>query len=200
MVLLVMFASVVALTLDEPPGWLARMSIGGVLIALAGAIFLCVLPKVEASIKAAIARLPVSAGWKERLTHATANITGAIDTFRSTTRFLNFGILTIIVWLLDSTGTVILARALGMRLSIAVALVLFTALALGMSLPSTPGALGIVQFVAVAVLVPFGFSQTSAVAFILVSQAASYVIVTTLGLVGLWQYRRTRVRCAPSPV
>jgi hypothetical protein len=67
---------------------------------------------------------------------------------------------------------------------------LITGLGLGSALPSTPGYVGIYQFVAVSVLVPFGFSRTDAIAYILLAQALQYVIITALGLIGFWQYRR----------
>jgi uncharacterized membrane protein YuzA (DUF378 family) len=48
---------------------------------------------------------------------------------------------------------------------------------------------GIFQFAAVKVLTPFNFTQTEAIAYILVAQAAAYIVITTLGLIGLWRYR-----------
>jgi uncharacterized membrane protein YbhN (UPF0104 family) len=98
---------------------------------------------------------------------------------------------TTIVWALDATAAVILARALGMHLLFSVAVLLSTGLAIGNALPSTPGAVGIFQFAAVTVLTPFNYTQTEAIAYILVAQAAGYVVITTLGLIGLWRYRLT---------
>ena len=53
------------------------------------------------------------------------------------------------------------------------------------ALPSTPGYVGIYQFVAVSVLSPFGFSRTDAIAYILFYQAVSYLVVLTWGLIAL---------------
>jgi hypothetical protein len=39
---------------------------------------------------------------------------------------------------------------------------------------------------------PFNFTQTDAATYILVAQAVTYVVITTLGLIGLWQYRVSR--------
>ena len=86
----------------------------------------------------------------------------------------------------------ILAHALGMRLFFSVAVLLSTGLSLGNVLPSTPGAIGISQFAAVKVLMPFDFTQTDAIAYILVAQAVTYVVTTKLGLIGLWRYRVNR--------
>ena len=61
--------------------------------------------------------------------------------------------------------------ALGFQIPLPVAFLLIAGLGLGSALPSTPGYVGIYQFVAVTVLTPFGFSRTDAIAYILVAQA-----------------------------
>jgi uncharacterized membrane protein YbhN (UPF0104 family) len=71
-----------------------------------------------------------------------------------------------------------------------VAFLLIVGLGLGSALPSTPGYVGIYQFVAVSVLVPFGFSKTDAVAYILVAQALQYVVMGLWGALGFLNYRR----------
>ena len=67
-----------------------------------------------------------------------------------------------------------------------------TGMGLGSALPSTPGYVGIYQFVAVTVLTPFGFSRTDAIAYILVAQALGYVVIGIWGSIGLLKYRRSR--------
>ena len=62
-------------------------------------------------------------------------------------------------------------------------------------MPSTPGFVGIYQFVAVTVLVPFGYSQSEALAYILVSQVVYYAVVTALGIIGIW--RLSTIMAAP---
>ena len=63
---------------------------------------------------------------------------------------------------------------------------------LGSALPSTPGYVGIYQFVAVSVLTPFGFSRADAIAYILVAQALSYAVIGVWGSLGIVRYRRAR--------
>ena len=50
--------------------------------------------------------------------------------------------------------------------------------------------MGIYQFVAVSVLTPFGFTRTDAVAYILLVQVLSYVVMGCWGALGFWQYRK----------
>ncbi len=192
LVILVFMASLMSLTLAQTPAWLARLMLLIVIGAIAGIALLLVLPKLDRASTGIIARLPVSQGVKHRLHGIAQSATLALTALRDPSRLFQVCAVTALVWTLDATAAVILAHALGMRLLFAVALLLLTGLALGNALPSTPGAVGIFQFAAVTVLAPFNFTHTDAIAFILVAQAASYVVITTLGLVGLWRYRLAR--------
>jgi uncharacterized membrane protein YbhN (UPF0104 family) len=75
---------------------------------------------------------------------------------------------------------------------LSVAFLLIAGLSVGSALPSTPGYVGIYQFVAVTVLSPFGFSRADAIAFILVAQAMMYVVIGFWGSLGLLKYRATQ--------
>jgi len=77
-----------------------------------------------------------------------------------------------------------------LTLTFPVAVLLLTGLALGSSLPSTPGYVGIYQFVAVTVLPPFGIAKDEALAFIVVSQAVGYLVVLAFGGFGFYRLRR----------
>ena len=95
-----------------------------------------------------------------------------------------FSRLTVVIWCLDALGAVIGGAALGLRDSdLAVAFLLIAGLGVGSALPSTPGYVGIYQFVAVTVLTPFGFSRTDAIAYILVAQALMLRRDRILGIV-----------------
>lgn len=111
--------------------------------------------------------------------------------FHDARRLLAFVGLTIVVWSLDAVVTVVGAAALGFAMPVPVAFVLLASLGWGSALPSTPGYVGVYQFVAVTVLTPFGFTRTDAVAYILVAQVLSYIVIGFWGTWGLLQYRRS---------
>jgi hypothetical protein len=92
----------------------------------------------------------------------------------------------------DAFGVMAGARALGLEVSFRVALLLLTGLGLGSALPSTPGYVGIYQFVAVTVLVPFGIGRDEALAYILVAQALNSVVMLAFGLPGLYKLQGTK--------
>jgi hypothetical protein len=82
------------------------------------------------------------------------------------------------------------ARAIGLSFSVSVAALLIAGLGLGSALPSTPGYVGIYQYVSVSVLVPFGFSKSDALAYILLFQAMNYVVLLVFGLIGFGRPRK----------
>ncbi len=82
------------------------------------------------------------------------------------------------------------AKALGLSMALPVAFLLVAGMGLGSALPSTPGYVGIYQFVAVSVLTPFGFTRTDAIAYILLMQALSYLMIGAWGALGFWQHRK----------
>jgi len=102
--------------------------------------------------------------------------------------------MTVLIWVSDGLGTMVAARALELPITFSMAMLLITGLGLSSALPSTPGYVGIYQFVAVTVLVPLGIAKSGALAFILVAQAYGYLATLLLGLPCLWILRsRTKV-------
>ena len=193
LVILVLMAWGMSLTLPYRPAWVGRLMLLVAAGAIGGTALLLLLPRMERAREGLIARLPGGLRMKERLHDFAESVTLALNALRDPSRLLRVCLVTAIVWTLDAMAAVIVAHAMGMRLMIPVAFLLGTGLALGNALPSTPGALGISQFVAVTVLMPFGFTHNDAIAYILVAQAGNYVVITMLGLVGLWRYRVSEV-------
>jgi len=188
-VILVLMASLLSLTLPHRPEWMGRLMLLTSVGTLGATAFFLLLPWVDRARTGLVMRLPVGSRMKDRLHGITESVTLALIALRDPWRLFQVCGATTIVWTLDATAAVILAHALGMHLLFSVAVLLSTGLALGNALPSTPGAVGIFQFAAVKVLTPFNFTQTEAIAYILVAQAAGYIVITALGLLGLWRYR-----------
>jgi hypothetical protein len=113
--------------------------------------------------------------------------------FHDRNRLFIFVALTAAIWMCDAIGVLLAMHALALQGTFSIALLLITGLGLGSALPSTPGYVGIYQFVAVSVLTPFGFSKTAAIAYILLAQALQYVLFTFWGGIGLVRSRRLRV-------
>jgi uncharacterized membrane protein YbhN (UPF0104 family) len=159
-------------------------------IAAAGALAVAVLPHTGNLLETLLRHIPLPAGLRARLLRLAEQILLGLRAFHSGRRFLAFGGATVAIWLLDALGVVLGVRAFHFEVSFSVALLLLTGLGLGSALPSTPGYVGIYQFVGVTVLTPFGVSRDSALAYTLVMQALGYVVVLLLALPGVIEMQR----------
>ena len=191
-VALVVIGAVVLLILPAQHGWVARAARPFAVLGLLGATGIAVLPLLGSVARAAIERAPLRPQLRLKLITVMEQGLRGMRAFHDTRRLSGFLALTVVIWCLDALGTVIVGASLGLRIPISVAFLLIAGLGLGSALPSTPGFVGIYQFVAVTTLTPFGFSRTDAIAYILVAQALLYVVIGVWGSLGLWRYRQAR--------
>ena len=101
-----------------------------------------------------------------------------------------FGLYTALIWLMDGLNVVLMGFLLHIQITLAQAFVLLAGLGLSSAIPSTPGYVGVYQFVAVMILVPFGHSREKAIAFILVSQIMGLFTVLLWGGISLWRINK----------
>jgi uncharacterized membrane protein YbhN (UPF0104 family) len=97
------------------------------------------------------------------------------------------------IWLMDSLVAISVAWALNLSLTLPKALLLLAALGLSSAAPSTPGYVGIYQFVATTIPIPLGYSRSEALAFIITFQATIYSAVIVWGSTGFWQLGKARL-------
>jgi uncharacterized protein (TIRG00374 family) len=189
---LALISAAILLAMPDPPGWLAAAALPFAAVALMGALAIILLPLLGPAARAIVRRAPLPARLQPRLASAVDNALGGIRAFHHPGRLAAFVVVTIALWITDGVGGVIVARALGLHLTLAVSLLLIAGLGVATALPSTPGYIGIYQFVAVTMLMPFGFTRTDAIAFILVVQALNYGVIAGWGVFGWVGYRRSR--------
>lgn len=187
---LVVISAMVLLTLPAQPGWLATAARPFAILGLSGVLAIALLPRLEWLGRKMLARAPLPGGLRNKLLGVMENGLRGIRAFHDPGRLFGFLGLTVVIWCLDAVATVICAAGLGLAIPLPVAFLLIAGLGLGSALPSTPGYIGIWQFVAVSILTPFGFSKTEAVSYILVAQALQYVVIGLWGALGFLQYRR----------
>ena len=191
---LVIISSLVLLTLPVRPGWFEHAAKPFAILGIGGVVAIAVLPKLEALGRYVLNLLPLPHSLRDKLRHMMEQILIGIRAFHDTGRLIRFLAATAIIWLGDGIAVLIGMHALGMTVSLPVAFLLITGLGLGSALPSTPGYVGIYQFVAVSVLTPFGFTRAKAIAYILLAQAVQYVLITVCGLVALTRFRDLNLR------
>lgn len=206
LVALVLISAVAITTLAAAPSWLVgatRLLAVAAVVALA---LFVVIPRLEHPIQRLLTRLVGRITLRTRLAGLLEQFLLGMRAFQHVGRGAGFAGLTVVIWLADSLVMILVAQAFHLSLSLAQALLLIAALGLSSAVPSTPGYVGIFQFVAVTVLAPFGFTRDEALAFILAAQAVIYVVVIVWGPLGLWAlgFRRRATgltsAAAPAPV
>jgi glycosyltransferase 2 family protein len=191
-IVLIGISAVVTMTVASAPGWINGAARTFAALGLLGAVAVAVMPLLETQATGIVVRLPMPDALRRMLLHGLEHGLRGLRAFHNPGRLGAFLAFTIFIWCLDAVATVIGAAALGLQLPAAAAFLLLAGLGLGSALPSTPGYVGIYQFVAVSALAPFGFSRTNAIAYIVVAQAMSYIVIGIWGGIGLMRYRRTR--------
>ncbi len=189
---LIIIGAGVLLWLPTQPGWLADaagpLAVGG----LVGAAGLIMIPFLESFWGRLLEKMPLPHRFRNRAERTLTQGILGLRSFHDRARLTRYIALTVIIWSLDGMTVVIGARAIGLNVPLPVAFLLITGLGLSSALPSTPGYVGVYQFVAVTVLTPFGFSQSDAIAYILLFQAMTYAVFLCFGLLGLSRARTAR--------
>ncbi len=187
---LVLFSSIALLGVNPKPAWMRDVSGGMTIAAAAGALFVIVLPHSGGLLESIVERIPLPASLRAGLLGLIGQILLGVRAFHHWGRLAGFSALTVAIWVSDALCTIAGARALGLHVTFPVAVLLLAGMGLGSALPSTPGYVGVYQFAAVSILTPFGISRDGALAYSLVAQVLSYLLVLVWGLPGLYLLRR----------
>jgi uncharacterized protein (TIRG00374 family) len=176
---------------EAVPGYMQGALRNFAFVAILGIAFIFSLPLLQSPVNKILGALPfLSQPLKSKLRELANHFVEGIKVIARIERWLPFALFTALIWLMDGVGVTVLALALHEKLTLAQAFLFIAALGLSSAVPSTPGFVGVYQFVAVTVLVPFGIVRESALALILISQALNLLIVSCWGGLGLWNASR----------
>ena len=93
---------------------------------------------------------------------------------------------TLTTWLLGTLQLYVVMLAADLRLPFVAALVVLSVTSLGMTVPSSPGYLGVFEYLTVVALAWFGVPKESALSYALAAHALGYLALIISGLVALW--------------
>ncbi|MBN8656168.1 MAG: flippase-like domain-containing protein [Anaerolineae bacterium] len=157
------------------------------IVAVVGVAFIFLLPFFQSWVLRILHAIPfLKSSLKMKLEELFLHFVDGVKVIAQPRRGLPFLLFTILIWLMDGMGMVILAFSLNETLSLAKSFLLIAALGISSALPSTPGYVGVYQFVAVTILSPFGIARESALALILLVQFLNLLVVSVWGGLGLW--------------
>lgn len=182
---LVTISGIVLALFTNGPDWLSRAAAPIAGVGVVALIAITLLPRSQKLLFLVLKRLPVGHKLGSKLEHVLQQILNGVGSFHDAGRLSRFVALTAVIWLLDATSAVVCARAIGLEIAFPLAMLLIAALGLGSALPSTPGYVGIFQFVAIGILTPAGLSRSEAIAYILFWQAVSYVVYGFWGTIAI---------------
>jgi uncharacterized protein (TIRG00374 family) len=184
-VVLVIIVLTTISTLGTIPDWLLSGVRTMSVLAVAGVVALFITPLFEQRIRTLFARLPVSPSLHQKIDRLTERFLVGMRVLRNRQNAFMFLALTLVTWSVDVAVALQIARAFDLHFTVIQTLLLLAALGLSSAAPSTPGYIGIYQFVTVAVLTPFGYTQNEALVFIVTFQIVSYLLVANFGGIGL---------------
>lgn len=178
------------------PVWLLTAVRWMALAGLLGLTLFILAPRLENLILKTMNLIPFPQTWKDKLRELVIQFLDGARAFLHPSRMVSFIAITALVWLTDGFGTVLFASGMGLRLTLGQSLLFLAALGLSSALPSTPGYVGIYQFVAVSVLPLFGLTPSQALSYILAAQFINIITIVIWGLTGLLKFGRGKPKPA----
>jgi hypothetical protein len=186
-VTLVLIGVMVVPSVGNLPEWLPQaMRVMGIL-GVAALVFLLLAPHLRGFITSLVNKLPFPETWRERVNKLLQDFLLGASAFIHPGRAAGFLGLSGIVWVLDASAVVLMSQALNLNFTYPQAFLLLVAMGLSSAIPSTPGYVGIYQFVAVTLLPLYGTTRSEALTFILALQAINTLMILVWGFIGLWQ-------------
>jgi uncharacterized protein (TIRG00374 family) len=194
-IILVLIGVVSLPSIGTLPDWLSSaMRVMGIL-GLAALVFLFLAPRFSHLLERFIRWLPIPERIRLPLIRMMHEFLLGAGAFMNPGRAAGFAIYSALLWFVDATGTIMLSWGLNMSFTYPQAFVLLLAMGLSSAIPSTPGYVGVYQFVAVTLLPIYGISRSEALTFIIAMQAVNTLAILTWGFIGLW---RLNLRQNPS--
>lgn len=187
-VLILVFIAVLSIkSLPNLPDWMGNAMVIMSILAGFALIFLVVAPRFERMLNRIIQKLPFPIKWKDLACKFINRFLTGGKAFVHPVRAGGFLGFSAVIWLLDGVIGILIGKALGLDFSLAQVMLFLVGLGLSSAVPSTPGYVGVYQFVAVTLLPLFGVTKSQALSYMLILQATSVIIVVIFGLLGTWQ-------------
>ncbi len=185
--LMVFVASLMWLPFVPAPAWLQSAEGPGFLsagmIVLAGLVLLWQERRLLEGARRLANRLP--GPYKSKLLSSLELALGTLAALRNLRVSAAIWTLSVVIWLLSSLINYLALRALGIELGMTAAMFLLAVLQVGVTVPSSPGKIGVFQYLCVLALSLYAVPREMAVAYGLVLYAIVFMPITLLGAAGL---------------
>lgn len=188
-----------SLTLETLPAQARQVAMAGAIISLVSVIMIFAAPLWRRIAEKILSKLPLPERLNIRLSHLIEHFEQGVGRLRNLKTLAGYLGISVVIWLADAFFMVMFAKAYHFDMSFGLGMVLITALALSSVLPSTPGQVGVYQYVAILVLTPFGASNEAALAVILTFQVVFFGLSLVTGLPGFLALSGSKAVAEPRP-
>ena len=158
------------------------------LLVVFGIIFILLIPKFIGPLLNWINRTKYISKLYVPIQVFFTSFSGILLILKDVRIILPYILLTITIWLVDAVGFVTAGMMFHTQISLVQALMTLASLGLASAIPSTPGYVGVYQFVGIVVLVPLGFDQEAILALITIVQIFGFLVVILWGSLGLMRF------------
>ncbi len=158
------------------------------IVAVVGLGVVLLLPILQTPLINVFSRIGLFEKIRTPFERLLQNLSAGFRVFKDLRRLAAFSLFTLVIWALDGLGFCLAASMFHLHITLVQALMTLVAMGLASAIPSTPGYVGVYQFVAVLVLVPLGFSQAAVLALITIVQVIGTVVVLIWGTMGIMQF------------
>ena len=155
-------------------------------VALVAGIMVVAFPKPAERLIQLVVRSPK---WSAKLVGILEDLRQGMEALRSPARILGVALWSVGLWLVNALSFYVAFLAFDIPVNFAGALLMQGVLAIGISVPSAPGYVGVFEFAIVLVLGRvYGVSEDLAAAYALTYHITTFIPIT---LLGLWSVART---------
>lgn len=158
------------------PDWIVRVAVLGVAVSLAGLVVLSAAPRLLGRVRI---------GRVERVIEAVERFVHGAGVVRRPRRIAAAVALCLVAWALDAMLYWLAARAIGLELAPAGAVLVSAVTVLSTAVPSAPGYVGTFELAAVAATGALGIDPSIGLAFALVAHAVALLPIAFAGAVSL---------------
>ncbi|MEO1289398.1 MAG: lysylphosphatidylglycerol synthase transmembrane domain-containing protein [Chloroflexota bacterium] len=182
---LVIMALIIIAQIDAIPDWLqSATQIMGIL-GFVALVILFLVPYFAPTVKRLLSKMPLRDTLQDIIVSLMDKLVAGIRVLHEPSRAFKFGILTLVAWSTDLAIGLFISQAFGLSMGVAPVILITVALGLSSAIPSTPGYVGVYQFVAVTVLSQFGYTQEEALIFVFTLQLMEYTTLLLWSLPSL---------------
>lgn len=179
---LISLAAIAMLIIKNLPKWLNHIAFVVIIMSLIGFCLLFSIKLLQRIFNQIIKILPINKQLKIPIISFTNSFFSGLTTVHNLNRFIQVIIVTFCIWLSDAVILFTISHALAIQINFLVILILLAALSFSNIIPSTVGSIGVYQFIAISILMPFGVAKSLAFADIVVFQAVTLIGFAILGL------------------